>query len=184
LAFVPEESEAASTLPSRPTDLRPPTGLHDVVYEPETIEEAEQIAEEEEIETPERPPRPEGPYTAYTCLWLLNDPRQELLGDFADELLYWIGDIAEENAWDIDYLDIQADYVMVSLRVPHKTLPDSVVGLMMDETAQRSADYYPDMVSDPYSLWADGYYVVTPPRTLTEREIARFITYQRQAQID
>jgi hypothetical protein len=193
LAFVPEESEADSTLPSRPTDLRPPAGLHEAVSEPDMVDEGEPIEagevieeaqEADEVEEPERPPRPEGPYTAYTCLWLLKDPGQELHSSVADELVYWIGTIAEENAWDIDYLDIQADYVMVSLQVPHKTLPDNAISLLMEETALRCAEYYPDEFTDPYSLWADGYYVVTPPRALTEREIARFITYQRQAQIE
>lgn len=181
LAFVPEgdESEAASTLPNRPTDLRPPAGLREAVHEPEFIEEAEDFIEE--AEEPVRPPRPEGPYAAYTCLWLPRDPGLEMVGSFADELYYWIGDIAEENAWDIDSLDVRSDYVMVSLHVPHKTLPDSVIDHLMDETTRRCAEYYPDRVREP--LWADGYYVVTPPRTLTEREIARFITYQRQAQL-
>jgi hypothetical protein len=72
--------------------------------------------------------------------------------------------------------------VRLSLRVPQKLLADEVMAQLMDETTRLSADYFPDLANgDP--LWADGYYVVSPPRALTDREIARFITYQRQAQI-
>jgi hypothetical protein len=119
----------------------------------------------------------------YTCLWVPYDPGRELLGDFADEIYQWMQDVAQENAWDLEYLDIQADYVVMTISAPQKTLPDGVIQRMMEETAQRTAAYYPDVVREAGLLWADGYYLVTPPRELTEREIARFVTYQRQAQL-
>jgi len=50
----------------------------------------------------------------------------------------------------------------------------------MNETAQRTADYYPDVVNGT-PLWANGYYFVAPPRELSDREIARFITFQQQS---
>jgi hypothetical protein len=53
---------------------------------------------------------------------------------------------------------------------------------LMEETTRRSADDFPDLAVEG-SLWADGYYVVSPARPLSEREIARFITYQRQSQL-
>jgi len=71
----------------------------------------------------------------------------------------------------------------VSLCVPQKTPPDDVITHLMDETTHRTAALYPELIDGYRPLWADGYYLVMPPRDLSDREIARFITYQRQAQI-
>jgi len=50
----------------------------------------------------------------------------------------------------------------------------------MAATAQRSADEFPDLAfGEP--LWADGYYFAAPPRDLSDREIVRFLAFQRQA---
>ena len=168
---IDEEPLAAKTLVSRPTDPRPPAGLHDAM----THGVPAVTVPPQEEQTPEV-------FTAYTCLWLPFDPGQELLGDFADDLYMWIQDVAEENAWQLADLDVRSDYIIVSLSAPEKVPPDAIIAHFMDETAHRSAEYYPDIVNGG-TLWTDGYYVVSPPRELTEREIARFITYQRQAQL-
>jgi DNA-binding response OmpR family regulator len=161
---APIEPPAAQTRPSRPTDLRPPAGLH------------------EEIAVEKVPEKPEEPQAAYTCLWLPYDPGQELEGAFADDLASWIFEVAGASRWAVDDLVIHSDYLQLSISIPQKTLPDGVIMQLMQETAQRSAEAYPAQVYGA-PLWTDGYYLVAPPRELTEREIARFITYQRQAQL-
>lgn len=169
----PDESDGAVTKPNRPTDLRPPEGLYDAV--------ADHLADRRvEIDQPSEVMRPNTPYTAYTCLWLPNDPGLELVGDLAAALKQWIGNLAASQAWDIDQLEVRSDYVQITIHVPIKILPDQAIQWLMDETAARYRDVLQD-ASEP--LWANGYYVVTPPRDLSEREIARFITYQRQAQL-
>jgi DNA-binding response OmpR family regulator/REP element-mobilizing transposase RayT len=172
LALVPEPP-AAQTLPSRPTDLQPPAGLRAAI--------ADQDLVPEDARAPVRPVHTEaaGPYTGYTCLWLLHDPGQELPGEIAPELSAWIQAIAREQQWSIDTLDIRPDYVLMSLNVPQKLPPDDAIMRLMTETARLSAEQYPDWIGDQ-PLWADGYYLTAPPRPLTEREIARFMTYQRQ----
>jgi DNA-binding response OmpR family regulator len=175
LALVPEPSEpdAALTLPSRPTDLRPPEGWREAVGEPA-------FAADEDL--PARPGRDDGPYADYTCLWLPYDPGQELLGDFADGLYAWIRDIAAASEWGLTDLDIKPDYVLLSLRAPQMLLVDAVITRLMDETEERSAEFLP-ATGNGAPLWTDGYYFVSGSRMLSEREIARFITFQRQAQL-
>jgi CheY-like chemotaxis protein/REP element-mobilizing transposase RayT len=170
LALIPDdapipapEPPAVITMPSRPTDLRAPAGLR----------EAAEAAPR---------PAPEEPTSAYTCLWLPFDPGQELRGGLADDLDEWIREIARQSAWQLDNLEVHSDYVLLSVGVPQKTLPDSVLTDLMQHTARLCAESYPDTVKIG-PLWTDGYYLVSPPRELTEREIARFITYQRQAQL-
>lgn len=54
--------------------------------------------------------------------------------------------------------------------------------MLFDETARLTQEHFPERIDAAGRLWANGYYVVTPPRALSDREIGRFITYQRQAQ--
>ena len=166
-AIMPGDPAAAQTLPSRPTDLRPPEGLRK-----ETAAPAD--------EQPAPPPPADEPYTAYTCLWIPADPALELSGDLADALAAWLQEIAGDNEWDIDDLVIDADYVQLTLNMPHNTLPAEVITHLMDETAALSAEYFADQLGDG-PLWIDGYYVVAPPRDLSAREISRFVTFQREA---
>lgn len=174
LELVPEpaeapEPEASTTHASRPTDLRAPEGLRPAPPA------AEQPAP--------APRRPDTPYTGYTVLWLPWDPRLELGGSYAQALAGWIEDIAEERAWVIDELTIESDYVRLVIQVPQKSLPDDVLHTLFDETARLTQEHFPELIDGAGRLWANGYYVVTPPRELSEREIGRFITYQRQAQM-
>jgi REP element-mobilizing transposase RayT len=181
LELVPEEIEppAARTLPSRPTDMKPPPGW-DKTVEDKAVEEQAAVAEESVPARPE--PEEEVVYAAYTAMWLPADPTLELLDDLADGLAAWIEDIAADSAWELDDLAVFPDYVLVALRAPQTILPDDAIMRLMDETARLSQEAFPE-VANGGPLWTDGYYVVSPSRELSEREVARFITYQRQAQL-
>ncbi len=154
--------------------MRPPPGLREAAGDAPA-------APDEQM--PSRPPEDQVTYTAYGCLWLPFDPGLELVGELAEALYGWIEAIAEESAWELDGLDILGDYVAVAVRVPDTLQPDDVIGHLMDETARRAASAFPQAIQAGGKVWTDGYYVVSPPRDLSEREIARFITYQRQAQL-
>jgi len=175
LALVPEqaaapEPPAAITRPARPTDLRAPEGLRTPP------------APREQVAPAAPAPRADKSYAGYTLLWLPWDPRLELSGAFGQALAGWIETIAAQRAWDIDALAVETDYVQVALKVPQKNLPDGVIHTLFDETARRAEEHFPELINSAGRLWANGYYVVTPPRALTDREIGRFITVQRQAQ--
>ncbi|MCL4238810.1 MAG: response regulator [Anaerolineae bacterium] len=162
------EAPAARTRPRRPEGL---------------AAEPVAAAVEAEAAVPAQDAAPqtdEGPYTGYTCLWVPHDPRLELRSEFADSLREWIVDAAEADRWRVLALDVQTDYVLVSLDVPQKTHPDAAIARLMAATAQRSADEFPDLAFGQ-PLWADGYYFAAPPRDLSDREIVRFLAFQRQA---
>ncbi|MGQ9851164.1 MAG: transposase, partial [Aggregatilineaceae bacterium] len=160
----PEEPPAARTRPRRP---QPP--------EPEPT--APEIAPAE-VAVAEAPPAAP-PMVGYTCLWIPHDPRLELRGEFAHELMGWLEEITRQEGWRVQALAIHTDYVQMSLEVPQTLQPDQVIAQLMALTAERSAAEFPDLAFGQ-PLWADGYYLVTPPRDLSDREIARFITLQRQ----
>ena len=171
LPAADEEAPAARTRPRRPEGL---------AAEPVVAAVAEAEAEAAAPTQDAAPQADEGPYTGYTCLWVPHDTRLELRGEFADSLRGWIVDAAEADRWRVLALDVQTEYVLVSLDVPQKVHPDHAIARLMAATAQRSAGEFPDLAFGQ-PLWADGYYFAAPPRDLSDREIARFLTFQRQA---
>ena len=173
LNLMPElpEAPAARTRPRRPEGLA--ARLHsttEVAVQAEAEAPAESAAVEADM----------GPYVSYTCLWAPHDSRLELRGEFADSLGDWIEDAVAADRWRLEALDVQTDYVLVSVDVPQTVRPDQAIAHLMAETAQRSAEEFPDLAYGQ-PLWADGYYFITPPRDLTDREIVRFLALQRQS---
>lgn len=167
-----EVPPAAQTLPSRPTDVLPPEGLREAVAEVEPDVTVPRIVR----------PEPE-PQTTYTALWLPRDPGCELIGELAEALEEHLTQIARASAWQIEALDIQRDFVLLTLTAPLKLSPDSVILHLMQRSAAHLAEQFPEAThGEP--LWTDGYYVVTPPRELSDREISRIITVQRNAQVE
>lgn len=172
-AFEDEDVEApaARTMPSRPTDPIPPEGLRKAV-----------AAEGHDLPG-QRSRKDDEPRTAYTAMWLPRDPGQELLGDLARALYHWIAELADASAWDLQDVMVHEDYVSLTLDAPRKVSPATVITHLMNETAARVRQEFP-RAGNGKPLWTDGYYVITPPRELTEREISRIITVQRNAQIE
>jgi REP element-mobilizing transposase RayT len=175
LNLVPElpqspEPPAARTRPRRPSLPR----AQAVVPESEPATSVAVVAPAAEA------PAPSAPTVGYTCLWLPHDPRLELRGEFAQELTGWLVEFAQQEGWNMRELAIHTDYVQMALDVPQTLQPDQVIARLMALTAERCAAEFPDLAFGQ-PLWADGYYLVTPPRELSDREIARFITFQRQS---
>jgi hypothetical protein len=178
LESVPEqpfEAEAATTLPSRPTDLRPPDGLREAVGigdERFTADEAVSLpaAEPAPISPPE-PPRAEGPYTTYAFVWL---PHSSTISqDVSDVVVDWLAAIATEHMWQVEGVEVQPTYISVQISIPANETPTTTVEILMRDTAVRANEE---------ALWADAYYIVAPGRAVTQQEIASFMEYRRDAQ--
>jgi DNA-binding NarL/FixJ family response regulator len=171
----PLEAEAASTLPSRPTDLRPPEGLREAVGvtdERFTADEGFQAPGSEPAPaSPPEPPRAEGPYTTYAFVWL---PQASTISqDVADVVVDWLTAIATQHAWQVEGVEVQPTYITVQISIPANETPTATVEVLMRETAARANDK---------NLWADAYYIVAPGRAVTQQEIASFMEYRRDAQ--
>ncbi|HLY26818.1 MAG TPA: response regulator [Aggregatilineales bacterium] len=162
LERVPEppgsaEPQAAITLPSRPTGLRPPDGLR-------------QAAAESSASAQTEPPRAEGPQTAYAFVWL---PREgSLPPDITEMLVEWIAAVTRAHAWELDGTDIQPTYVSAQISIPANETPTATIESLLRETAERSGQG---------ALWADAYYIVAPGRAVTQQEIAQFVEYMNTA---
>ena len=120
----------------------------------------------------------------YTCVWALRDARARLDSEQEDSLKGWLGEVAAAHHWRIADVIVRPDYINVLVEAPGADSPAKVVEALMDATSSRLLAAYPDRLVARHGqgLWADGYYVVTPGRALSEREIARFLSYQRREQ--
>lgn len=196
LAQVPEnaESEAAKTLPSRPTDVRPPQGLHESMtgtLTPETTPESTAVMPEvstpkvlevpvpdtqtEIAETPDTPQRPNVPYQGYTLVWL---PRQgALTSEQVDLLPVWVRTAAEARFWDIEGIEAQSSHVVVQLKIPEEITPAEARTILQDAISPQAQ---PNAASG--ALWSDVYYVAAGERTISPQEIANLLEFQREAQ--
>jgi DNA-binding NarL/FixJ family response regulator len=171
----PLEAEAATTLPSRPTDLRPPDGLRDAVGEIDERFTADEgfhaPGSEPEPAPPPKPPRAEGPYTTYAFVWL---PQATTISqDVSDVVVDWLTAIATEHAWQVEGVEVQPTYITVQISMPANETPTATVEILMRETSARANEQ---------ALWADAYYIVAPGRAVTQQEIASFMEYRRDAQ--
>jgi CheY-like chemotaxis protein/REP element-mobilizing transposase RayT len=173
LENVPESPtpEGAVTLVSRPTDLRPPTGLHEApTYGAASALAAAEPTHEPEDTVPRVEPKPEVPHASYAFVWL---PRAGQLAPEVGEMLpSWLNDIAGQHDWRIEGTEVQPNYVTLQVSIPTHETPTETVEVLMRETSTHAMQSM---------IWADAYYIVSPGRAVTQQEIADFISYQREA---
>lgn len=157
LQEIPEEPPAATTKPSRPTDMKPPQGW---------TEAAEALTE--------KPPRTPGTYVGYACLWLTQQP---LVTEWKDTLARWLERAATSHDWDVKAVEVNEQWVNLHVEVPTQANPGHVITTLMQETAQSLGNA---LNNDPEALthlWAEGYSITTPGRLLAPHEIERFVAY-------
>ncbi|HRE49519.1 MAG TPA: response regulator [Aggregatilineales bacterium] len=164
---VTADSEAATTLPSRPTDMIPPEGLREAL----TI--ASPLASTPEspaLAAPSSPERPTVPYAAFTFVWL---PRSGTLSDYQVAMLpTWLERAALPRFWDIESVQGQPTHAVIHLRLPEGTSPYEARTTLQQETAlSAGAD----------DFWAEVYYLVTGGREVTPQEVANLLEFHREA---
>ncbi len=149
-------TEDVPTQLSRPTDLKAPAGLREVVVGPAV--------------------REPGSYAGYACLWLLQAPNIRLV-DYGEPLSYWLQKVATEQDWDFVDVRVGEFWVNVHIEIPVKAQPAEMMELLMGETNRyllEAIGQDPDVYG---SVWASSYSITTPGRLLEPEAIERFIRY-------
>lgn len=144
---APEEPpEAAKTLPSRPTDLRPPQGLREAVAaKPESA-----------------------PPLVFTLALLPSAP--PLPDDLAALLPRYFESAAAAAGWSVEGVEVQPTHVSLQVSIPPEVAPATAAERLIRETAAHTGQM---------ALWLDACYIITPARSLTQRELAEFAEYAR-----
>ncbi len=118
----------------------------------------------------------------YTYVWTLRDASKQLGAAHRPDLERWLAEVAARHGWRIQAVELQPGYISVHAEAPAATPPAHVVKVLMDALANHVLEAYPDELGalPGRDVWADAYYVVTPPRALSRREVKRFIDFQRR----
>jgi CheY-like chemotaxis protein len=145
---VARTPEAAETLLSRPTDLRPPQGLRQAV-------EAATVA----------------PPLVFTLALLPSEPPLE--DDLAALLPRYFAEAAAAQGWQVEGVEIQPTHISLQVSVPSGVSPSAAAEQLSRAIAARAGKA---------RLWLDACYIITPARSLTQRELAEFAEYARLVQ--
>lgn len=115
--------------------------------------------------------------TSYGFLWLLHESRETLSEAIIQALRVGLTTQLREQGWVIDSLDARDDYIYLLANIPGEKPSHQIIRDLKRRSAEIAHAQNPDIT--PQTLWADGYFILTPGRALTEDEIAEFIHFQR-----
>ena len=112
-----------------------------------------------------------------TYLWLVRDADQPLTDFVAEEIITVLDLELYDMGWNVDILQVTADYVYILADAPtDKAAQEVVIEIkqIAAEIAQKA-----DETIDPDTLWADSYAVLTPGREMDTAEIQQYIDFGR-----
>ncbi|MBL8164222.1 MAG: transposase [Anaerolineae bacterium] len=115
--------------------------------------------------------------TSYSFLWLLHEGHEALSEAVIQALRVGLTTQLREQRWVIDGLDVREDYVYLLANIPGEAPSHQIMRDLKRRSAEIAHAQNPDIT--PQMLWSDGYFILTPGRTLAEDEIAEFIHFQR-----
>jgi DNA-binding NarL/FixJ family response regulator/REP element-mobilizing transposase RayT len=118
-------------------------------------------------------------YNTYACLWLLRDPEGELERPVQQAVRAGLSTQLSELFWEIKSLDVHEDYIYLLASVPGEASTHDLMRDLQHRSARIAQAQNPAI--HPDDLWADGYLVLAPGRTLQTDEIQGFINFQRMA---
>jgi len=153
----PTVPDMERTLLSRPTDMRPPRSGNTGPLV------AANVPPDAPVSKPIQAPK--------TMFGVLLLPR---LNAFAPEALplvpIWLTEACLEAGLYIEGVTAQVTYLTFQLGITQDATPGGAIRALMDATAARGG---------PSPLFADGYFIATPNRPVTQQEIASFIAFQK-----
>lgn len=122
---------------------------------------------------------------AYTFLIMPRLAYNELKGDLRDHLSATLRQIASSYDWQVTALDVQPNYVEISLSCPTTDAPDYVIRSIMRDSSERVLNDFPRIARDhgkhPGIFWSHNYWA-TSTQKLPKDEIEKIVEYQRKEQ--
>lgn len=107
---------AAETLPSRPTDLRPPEALRPSVEEKPSVK----------LEAP------------ITCTVVLLPSKAEFTDEQVDSLSEWVRHAAVHQLWQVESIQVQPTHVIVQFTFPNTLSADAATQMLMRASAEQA----------------------------------------------
>ncbi len=181
-----ESEQAASltdTLPLPtdwiPSEARPAAHLPFLEEDPwsEELEEVDALPTRE-------PDSSEGDYLLpYTLVLLPRFPEHDLARLFDDELAYWVERICLAWDWRAEHVEVDAEYMSVTLSLLPEVAPARAVRQLRDDLSARILSSYPELGQDLPSgrFWASPY-LLTVGHPPADERLAAFLEDTRRDQ--
>jgi REP-associated tyrosine transposase len=103
----------------------------------------------------------------YHMIWCPKRRRKVLVGPVHDRLKDIIGEVVDENGWQIIELAIQPDHVHLFIRSNPYTLPTDIARLIKGRSSHQLREEYPHLMRMP-SLWTRSTFYSTAGNVSSE----------------
>jgi REP element-mobilizing transposase RayT len=127
----------------------------------------------------------QNPYNlSYTCLLIPRFNSYYLIGDVVDKLPVQLRQICAISGWALEFLNIKAEYLQWTVRVPPAIAPGHFMRDIREQTSNYILENHFGMIKEnrPQDFWAPGYLVILGSQPHPIEMIQRFIRLTRQQQ--
>ena len=121
---------------------------------------------------------------SYACLLIPRFNTHFLVGDLADILHTWMGQICMSFNWRLDFISVQPDYMQWIIRVPPAASPARVISIVRHQTSREIFENFPRFKKENRStdFWALGYLVIVSTSPHPPKMVKDFIRQTREQQ--
>jgi REP element-mobilizing transposase RayT len=121
---------------------------------------------------------------SYACLLIPRFNTHSLVGDIADNLYRWLGQVCLSFAWKLEYTTVRPEYLQWIMSVPATTPPSSFMHTIRQHTSRQIFEDFPRLKRENLSkdFWAPGYLVLVGTLPHSPDMIREFIRLTRQQQ--
>lgn len=130
-------------------------------------------------------PVADNPYNlSYVCLLIPRFQSHYLKGDLAQILYSWMQQISVSFGWQLEYIDVQPEYMQWLINVPVTTSPAQFMRLIRQHTSEKIFEDFPKFKKQNLArdFWAPGYLVIIGKQLHSPKMIEEFIKLTRQKQ--
>ncbi len=121
---------------------------------------------------------------SYACLLIPRFSTHYLIGDLADILHNWMGQVCVSFDWRLDFISVQPDYLQWIIRVPPAISPARIISIVRHHTSKEIFENFPRFKKENRStdFWAHGYLVIVSTSPHPSKMVKDFIRLTREQQ--
>jgi putative transposase len=100
---------------------------------------------------------------AYSCILVPRMPQHFLMGDLAQKITEWLGQLCIAFGWRLEYLSMLPDYMQLVVNVPPNVSPSQMIRSLRQHTSRRIFSTFSNLADENPSgdFWAPGYLVMS-----------------------
>jgi REP element-mobilizing transposase RayT/CheY-like chemotaxis protein len=121
---------------------------------------------------------------SYFCLLIPRMPHHQLIGDLAERLPEWLGQLCMAFGWRLEHLTVSSETLQWIIRAAPTVSPADLMETLRRQTSERIFEHFPKIREENPSgdFWAPGYLIMTQIDSVSDSIIQNFIHQIRQYQ--